>query len=182
MRKSNNISFLLKRNACRIALGKLSCAAAPKAVTNSMKSTLFLSIPLFACIALTSCYQLPDRPRRERPKEEPAAASESVTSQDQQKIQAQRDKMKAAEKKRKAASQSSNTVKKKTPTESTTTTEKPAPKKKTDYAFANPVPGKPGFVFSPFNNSPIDVRDIPSGTLVQDPTFPASEKKYFRVP
>jgi len=47
---------------------------------------------------------------------------------------------------------------------------------------ARPVPGKPGFVFSPFNNKIIDVKGIPSGTLVQDPTYPASEKKYFRVP
>lgn len=51
-----------------------------------------------------------------------------------------------------------------------------------DYDFARPVPGKPGFVFSPYNEKVIDVRDIPSGTLVQDPTYPASEKKYFRVP
>ena len=55
-------------------------------------------------------------------------------------------------------------------------------KPKGDYAFANPVPGKEGFVFSPYNNKLVDVRDIPSGTLVQDPTYPASEKKYFRVP
>ena len=54
--------------------------------------------------------------------------------------------------------------------------------KRGDYAFANPVPGKEGFVFSPYNNKLVDVRDIPSGTLVQDPTYPASEKKYFRVP
>lgn len=47
---------------------------------------------------------------------------------------------------------------------------------------ARPVPGKPGFVFSPFNNKIIDVKGIPSGTLVADPTYPASEKKYFRVP
>jgi hypothetical protein len=47
---------------------------------------------------------------------------------------------------------------------------------------AKVVPGKPGFVFSPFNKKIIDVKGIPSGTLVQDPTFPASEKKYFRVP
>lgn len=47
---------------------------------------------------------------------------------------------------------------------------------------ASPVPGKPGFVLSPFNNKIIDVKGIPSGTLVQDPTYPASEKKYFRVP
>jgi hypothetical protein len=58
----------------------------------------------------------------------------------------------------------------------------PAEPKRTDYAFANKVPGKDGFVFSPYNNKVVDVRDIPSGTLVQDPTYPASEKKYFRVP
>lgn len=51
-----------------------------------------------------------------------------------------------------------------------------------DYPFANKVPGKEGFVFSPYNQLVVDVRDIPSGTLVQDPTYPASEKKYFRVP
>jgi hypothetical protein len=44
------------------------------------------------------------------------------------------------------------------------------------------VPGKPGFVFSPFNNKLIDVQGIQSGRLVADPTYPASEKKYFRVP
>jgi len=52
----------------------------------------------------------------------------------------------------------------------------------TDYPFASKVPGKEGFVFSPYNKQVVDVRDIPSGTLVQDPTYPASEKKYFRVP
>ena len=52
----------------------------------------------------------------------------------------------------------------------------------TDYPFASKVPGKAGFVFSPYNKQVVDVRDIPSGTLVQDPTYPASEKKYFRVP
>ena len=52
----------------------------------------------------------------------------------------------------------------------------------TDYPFASKVPGKEGFVFSPYNKRVVDVRDIPSGTLVQDPTYPASEKKYFRVP
>lgn len=51
-----------------------------------------------------------------------------------------------------------------------------------DYPFANKVPGKDGFVFSPYNNKVVDVRDIPSGTLVADPTYPAAEKKYFRVP
>ncbi len=63
----------------------------------------------------------------------------------------------------------------------------PADKPKTDYPFASKVPGKEGFVFSPYNNKVVDARDehgrvIPSGTLVADPTYPAAEKKYFRVP
>ena len=53
---------------------------------------------------------------------------------------------------------------------------------KGDYPTATPVPDKPGFVFSPYNNKVVDIRDIPSGTLVADPHFPASDKKYFRAP
>lgn len=73
-------------------------------------------------------------------------------------------------------------IKEKPNNEVTTTTKPKEDGKKSDYAFANAVPGKEGFVFSPYNNKLVDVRDIPSGTLVQDPTYPASEKKYFRVP
>ena len=51
----------------------------------------------------------------------------------------------------------------------------------TDYPFASKVPGKIGFVFSPYGKQVVDVRDIPSGTLVEDPHFPG-QKKYFRVP
>jgi hypothetical protein len=48
--------------------------------------------------------------------------------------------------------------------------------------FAEAVPGKPGFVRSPFDGKVIDVRGIPAGTLVADPNHPADEKHYFRVP
>ena len=44
------------------------------------------------------------------------------------------------------------------------------------------VPGKEGFVFSPFNNKLIDVQGIQSGRMVADPHYPAADKKYFRVP
>ncbi len=47
---------------------------------------------------------------------------------------------------------------------------------------ARPVPGKPGFAFSPFNNKIIDLVGIPPGTLVADPAYAPSEKKYFRAP
>jgi hypothetical protein len=56
------------------------------------------------------------------------------------------------------------------------------PKPKPEMPVAEAVQGKPGFVFSPFNNKVVDVRDIPAGTLVADPTYPISEKKYFHVP
>ncbi len=62
-----------------------------------------------------------------------------------------------------------------------TETTKPAEPKK-EYPYATKVPGKDGFVLSPYNTKVIDVRDIPSGTLVQDPNYPAAEKKYFRIP
>jgi hypothetical protein len=63
---------------------------------------------------------------------------------------------------------------------------KPEPKR-VDYPVAQKAPGKDGFVLSPYNNKIIDVRDdtgkpLARGTLVQDPTYLASEKKYFRVP
>jgi hypothetical protein len=50
------------------------------------------------------------------------------------------------------------------------------------YPLAAAVDGRPGFVVSPFNGKIIDVRDVPSGTLAADPTFPTSGKKYFRIP
>ena len=47
---------------------------------------------------------------------------------------------------------------------------------------ARAVPGRPGFVFSPFNNKLIDVKGMPADRLAADPHYPLSEKKYFRVP
>ena len=57
-----------------------------------------------------------------------------------------------------------------------------APVAKPAIPTAKKVEGQPGFVFSPFSDNMIDVRDMPAGTLVQDPGYPASEKRYFRVP
>lgn len=140
-----------------------------------MKSKLLLSLPLVGCFAFVSCYPIPEGPRKTRGQQPDPNAT--ITSADQQKIDEQRELMKQREKlkQEEVTTQSQTTVEQ-------TTVEKPKETKSTDYAFANPVPGKEGFVFSPYNNKLVDVRDIPSGTLVQDPTYPASEKKYFRVP
>lgn len=66
---------------------------------------------------------------------------------------------------------------------------KPAPRpeikkrpKDEEPPVAKSVPGKQGYVFSPINGKLVDVRDIPPGTLVQDPSVDPSEKAIFRVP
>ena len=38
------------------------------------------------------------------------------------------------------------------------------------YPMARPVPGKPGFVFSPYSSKVVDVKGIASGSAVYDPT------------
>ncbi len=62
------------------------------------------------------------------------------------------------------------------------TTPTPPAREKTSYPTATKVPGQDGYVLSPFNNKKIDVRDMASGTLVQDPTYTGNGKGYFRVP
>ncbi len=47
---------------------------------------------------------------------------------------------------------------------------------------AEPAPGQPGKVISPFNGKLIDVSGMEPGTLVADPTYPPEAKKHFRVP
>lgn len=144
---------------------------------NSRFSTVFAAL---GCVLLASCYPY-DESRGKKP--DPKKPDQTVSSAEQQKLQAQRDEMK---KKEEAAKKEEN---KEAPAEttagtsqSTETAKPPVEEKRTDYAFANKVPGKEGFVFSPYNNKVVDVRDIPSGTLVQDPTYTGAGKGYFRVP
>ena len=49
------------------------------------------------------------------------------------------------------------------------------------YPVALPIPGKPGYVYNPYNNNPVYVQGIPSGKTVLDPKDPNSEHK-FRLP
>jgi len=71
------------------------------------------------------------------------------------------------------------------PEQTSNTPHQPEPKLNVQpqgYPVAMPMEGQHGFVKSPYNGKAIDVRDMPPGTLVQDPSFPAAEKRYFRVP
>lgn len=129
-------------------------------------------LPAFAALAavtLSSCYVLPDPP----PQHPEQKKETTVTDKEQQEIEAQREKKKQEEALNKPAD----------PGPVNNPDAPPAtPKPKQNVPTAQPVPGKEGYVFSPFNQKIVDVREIPSGTLVADPTYPASEKKHFRVP
>ncbi|MEO5714845.1 MAG: hypothetical protein ABIT37_15300 [Luteolibacter sp.] len=137
------------------------------------------------CVLLASCYPY-DESQGRKPATKPP--EKTLTAAEQQKIKEQREmaKNEANLKKQEELRNNPDTTVGTTPGNTPPTnpgTEAPKPPtEKRDYQFAGKVPGKEGFVFSPYNNKVVDVRDIPSGTLVQDPTYPAADKKYFRVP
>jgi hypothetical protein len=69
-----------------------------------------------------------------------------------------------------------------TPTTKTTPPVKPKNTGKKTYRTARSIPGKAGYVFNPWTLEPVDVRGIPSGSLVQDPNDPDKSIHRFRVP
>lgn len=140
-----------------------------------MKSRIFFSLPLVGSLFFVSCFPI----RHDRRLPPPPNDMTTISSEDQQRIEEQREQMKQRQEARAEQQTNQNTVTEQT---DNTVIDTPTQPKTSDYPFANPVPGKEGFVFSPYNNKLVDVRDIPSGTLVQDPTYPPAEKKYFRVP
>ena len=149
-----------------------------------MKLRFSTSIAALACVLIASCYPYNENQQKKQPTK---PAQKTVTSPEQQRIQEQRDQMKAQEEqmKKEAAEKTNTDTTGTTPGGTGGTVPPPKPpveEKRTDYAFASKVPGKEGFVFSPYNNKIVDVRDIPSGTLVQDPTYTGAGKGYFRVP
>ncbi|MBK1882459.1 hypothetical protein JIN85_08535 [Luteolibacter pohnpeiensis] len=148
-----------------------------------MKSCFNLGIILPAALAgslLVSCYPMPVE-RQFRPHDRPNETT-TITSREQQQIKEQREAMRRRDEER----EKENQVKRDPiPEPQPPKKEEPKPeptKPKQDYSYAMPVPGHEGYVLSPYNGKQIDVRGIPSGTLVQDPTYPAAEKKFFRVP
>lgn len=147
-----------------------------------MNSRISIGFTALGCILLASCYPYDESARRTGRNSHPP--EKSVSSAEQQKLKEQRElakKQDELKKKEAEITSQAQTTPPTNPNPSPEAPKPPAPEKK-DFAYAQKVPGKEGFVFSPFNNKVIDVRDIPSGTLVQDPTYPASEMKRFRVP
>jgi hypothetical protein len=164
-----------------------------------MNTRIASVISVALCALLASCYPYDEGANRKKTKKSsPNATAPAAPAKTEAELKAEEQKLKENKKKEAAAAATSedgvsttsadsaeSSIKPtdKPATSSTSPAEKPATSvKKPEYSYASKVPGKEGFVFSPYNNKVVDVRDIPSGTLVQDPTYPAAEKKYFRVP
>lgn len=65
------------------------------------------------------------------------------------------------------------------PSRGNSTADRPAPAKREDLPFGIPIPGKKGYVYSPFSDKQqVDVSGIPTGTKVKCPYT----SKVFRVP
>ncbi|HEY1122837.1 MAG TPA: hypothetical protein VGE67_14600 [Haloferula sp.] len=47
---------------------------------------------------------------------------------------------------------------------------------------AQPVPGKEGFFFSPYDNKLIDAKGIEPGEVIKDPGLPEGQARFFKLP
>lgn len=144
-----------------------------------MNSKILYPLAALSSIAFLACRPYPE-PQLKKQTQKPVA--QTTPAQNQEKIRQQRAQLKEREQ-ASADNDVGNNVQNspRDNTESITAPKSETPHKK-EYSYATPVPGKPGFVLSPYNNKVIDVTGMPKGQLVSDPTYPKSEQKYFRVP
>ena len=150
-----------------------------------MKLRHTLGFAALVSLMLASCYPVKEKPNASRnPKPNETTAPVLTPEQQKAKEAEELKKKEEALKKEEELKKEKELISGQPPEPGTsnTTGKKEETKKTADYPFGSKVPGKDGFVLSPYNNKLVDVRGFPSGQLVQDPTYPASEKKYFRVP
>jgi len=146
--------------------------------------------PLPSLVALASLLLFACVPYQERKKQESKPVQKSDSQAEQAKTKEQNEKLKNTEEENRrqaeARQQDTDQATENSP-RSPDTGRPPEPAKRMDYPTAKKVPGREGVVLSPYNNKVVSIRDddgnlIPSGKLVNDPTYLESEKKYFRVP
>ncbi len=152
-----------------------------------MNFRLSTALAAILCMSLASCY--PYNENSQKKKSTKGQEKTATATPEELKIKADEEaKKKAAEElKQKEAAANNGTTENPGNVTPPSDGPKPTETKRADYPVANRVPGKENHVFSPYNNKVISTLDeqnrpIASGTLVQDPTYPLSEKKFFRVP
>jgi hypothetical protein len=144
-----------------------------------MNLRLTTTLATVGCVLLASCYPYNENQQK---KLNPKGLQKAVVSPEQQKLKEQRDKLKAAAKAKKKEALAPVDEPSMTPTEGDAPKLPTAATTRKETPVAAKALGKDGFVVSPFNGQLIDVRGMASGQLAADPTYPASEKKHFRVP
>jgi hypothetical protein len=152
-----------------------------------MNFRLCTGLAAIVCMSLASCY--PYNENSQKKKSHKGTEKTAPATPDEVKTKAEEEAKKKAAEELKQKEAAANTGSTENPGNVTPPTDGPKPiePKRNDYPVASKVPGKDGYVFSPYNNKIISVLDeqdrpIASGTLVQDPTYKLSEKKFFRVP
>jgi len=150
-----------------------------------MNLNLFTSFATIGCLLLASCYPVNEGPNDKtaanKTPDKTAAAAEARKLKDKEAAK-EKEKEELAQKETPPEKTDGSTEK--PPTEKT---KGPGETKKETYPVAIRAPGKENCVLSPYNNKLVSTLDdnnkpIPPGTLVQDPSYSASEKKFFRVP
>jgi hypothetical protein len=175
------LNTFIVSGAIRYSLLTVSALIIPALkIMNIRLSSILVAL---GCVFLASCYPYNENQGKRKNMKQAENMPEKTTAEAEQlKLQEQRKmKEKAAAKKREMADAGTPELPTTSP-EPSETTAPPIKEKRTDYAVATKVPGQEGFVLSPYNNKKVDVRDIASGTLVQDPTYTGEGKGYFRVP
>jgi hypothetical protein len=141
-----------------------------------MKIAIFTLLSAAFCALVTSCYYPPTYPQQANQPPAPPTPVDNTTATDPgaQQLQAARERLE---------SQQSGTTDPLNPNAQLPTTDPSAvaPTGPATYPFATKVPNKPGFVFNPYTKNQVDVRGIPSGTLVRDP-YDSDKTHKFRVP
>lgn len=144
-----------------------------------MKSRLIALLSMALCALVTSCYA--PYPPMDDANTRPAPApyqqrNDGPTAGDraQQQLDAARERLKREEER--AAREARDSV-----AGDETSPNVLTPPTPTTYRYATKVEGKEGFVHNPYTQNQVDVRGIPSGTLVRDPHDSNSAHK-FRVP
>lgn len=157
---------------------------------HSIRSLIQRIIPCLAAVAsllVVSCYPYQENAPPRKPK--PGVTKPVVEKTEAEKLKAKElaaKEKKAADALKKTAAEKAANEDKLPPTTGGADPKKiedpPVVEKRAEYVTAKKIPGKEGFVLSPYNKKQIDVRDFKSGDLVRDPTYDKSEKKFFRVP
>lgn len=139
-----------------------------------MRISIFTLLSVICCGLVTSCYYPPTYPQNPNQPVTPPAPTDQTVANDAGQKQLEEARLRLEN-----GGLPTNSVNGQLPTVDPSAGQ--VPSTPATYPYATSVPGKQGFVFNPYTKNQVDVRGIPSGTLVRDPNDADAGHK-FRVP